>query len=261
MDDQVRRIWDGNAEVWARHQAAGYDVMRASYHNPAFFQFVGDLAGQLVLDAGCGAGITTREMARQGMSMVGVDIAPRMIELAREAEQREPLGIRYEEASLSDLSAFADATFDAALSTMVIMDCADYAGAAREICRVLKPGGLFAFTTLHPCFIHDIRGWEYDEAREAQALTIGPYLDERTVLATWRFAAAPASEDVKPFDTLYFNRTMSTYLNTLIDAGLTIAGVAEPAPTDEACREQPRLRKYQKIPHILCVKARKPAAD
>ncbi len=89
---------------------------------PSFFEFMGDLSGKTVLDAGCGEGHNTRLLARSGARMTGVDISERMIELARREEQSEALGIRYEVASFSDLSLFDDAAFDVVVSSMALMD-------------------------------------------------------------------------------------------------------------------------------------------
>ena len=63
--------------------------------------------------------------------MTGVDISPRMVELARQEEAREPLGIRYEVESSAELRSFADNSFDAAVSTMALMDTPDFPGVAR----------------------------------------------------------------------------------------------------------------------------------
>ncbi len=128
MEDEVRRRWDDNAEVWARHVRAGYDTYRELYNNPAFFDFVGDLSGQSVLDASCGEGFNTRLLAQCGAQVTGIDISARMIELAQAEEEREPLAIGYEIASVSDLSIFANETFDAVVSTMTLTDSADYEG-------------------------------------------------------------------------------------------------------------------------------------
>jgi len=258
LDDEVRRVWDGNAQVWARHQAAGYDVTRDLYHNPTFFRFVGDLTGKLVLDAGAGAGTTTREMVRRGMRVVGVDLSPKMIEEARDAEERDPLGIRYEVASIADMPWFADATFDAVLSTMVMMDCADYARAVAEGFRVLKPGGIFAYIVIHPCFAHDIHKWHRDEAGAVTGITVGTYLDQRQILDRWRFAAAPDTVEDEPFQGLYFHRTIATYVNTLTDAGFTQVRMDEPAAPDAAVATEPRMSKFRLFPHALSVKAIKP---
>src|SRR5262245_66583482 len=59
-----------------------------------FFRMVGALDGQRVLDLACGFGFYTRLFKQRGAAqVVGVDISPEMIRLARKQEQAEPLGI------------------------------------------------------------------------------------------------------------------------------------------------------------------------
>ena len=191
--------------------------------------------------------------------MTGVDISTKMIELARGEEKREPMGIRYEVASISDLSMFADETFDAVVSTMALMDCADYDVAVREFWRVLRPGGLLAFNICHPCFTNSLRGWERDENGEAVGIRLGDYFREGSYEERWRFSSAPESErqKVEPFTVIYFYRTLADFINPLCAAGFRIEAMIEPRPTDEACQVNPSLRKHQLIPQSLCVKARK----
>ncbi len=258
-DDEVARCWDGNAEVWARHVRAGYDTYRDLYHMPAFLEELGDLSGLEVLDAGCGEGRTARILARRGARMTAVDISEKMIELARAEEEREPLGIRYEAASMNEMSVFGDETFDAAVSVMALMDCADYEGAIREFWRVLKAEGMLAFNIVHPCFTTSVRGWERDESGEIVGIRLGDYFREGASKEQWRFGRASQSEEVEPFTVIYFLRTLSGLLNPLCAAGFRIERIAEPRPTEDACRKDPRLWKHRLIPHFLCVKARKEA--
>jgi len=258
-DDQVRRGWDEAAGSWARMVRAGYDTYRLLYNNPAFFEFVGDLEGQLVLDAGCGEGYNTRLFAQAGARMVGVDLAPQMIGEARAEEEREPLGIRYEVASVSDLRMFSDASFDAVVSTMALMDCDDYEGAVREFSRVLRPGGLLAFNICHPCFIFSDSQWEYDQQGRVLGLRIPPYFDRKPQGISWRFGAAPPEEPGEPFNVVYFYRTLCEYLNPLCENGFRLERVLEPRPSEEACQSDPRLRKHQLIPQTLCIRARRHA--
>jgi SAM-dependent methyltransferase len=150
---EVARHWDANAGPWAAEVRRGADVAREWLNNPAFLAFIGDLNGRRVLDAGCGEGYNTRILARRGARVTGVDISERMIELAREAERAERLGIRYERASYADLGPFADASFDAVVSFMALMDGPHFDRAMREAFRVLRPGGMVAFSITHPCFI------------------------------------------------------------------------------------------------------------
>jgi len=78
-------------------------------------------------------------------------LSERMIALATAEEGREPLGIRYVRASYADPGLFADATFDAVVSFMELMDGPRFDLAMREAFRVLRPGGLLAFSITHPC--------------------------------------------------------------------------------------------------------------
>jgi len=192
MDGDVAHWWDRNAEVWARHVRAGYDVYRNLYNNPAFFDFVGEISGKTVLDAGCGEGYNTRLLARQGARMTGVDLSEKMIAFARSEEERNPLGIRYEVASMSDLSVFPDESIDAVVSTMALMDCAGYEEAISEFWRVLRSDGLLAFNICHPCFTYSIRDWDYAESGEVRGVRLGcGYFEETVETERWWFGAAP----------------------------------------------------------------------
>jgi 2-polyprenyl-3-methyl-5-hydroxy-6-metoxy-1,4-benzoquinol methylase len=59
-EDQVAKYWDENSKLWAEHVRKGWDGYREYFNNPAFFEFLGDLGGKTVLDAGCGEGHNTR---------------------------------------------------------------------------------------------------------------------------------------------------------------------------------------------------------
>ena len=258
-DKDIERCWDSNADLWARHVRTGYDTYREHYNNPAFFEFAGDLKGLAVLDAGCGEGYNTRLFAGTGARMTGVDISSQLIESARTEERGEPLGIRYEVASMSNLACFEQETFDAVVSTMALMDCPDYEGAIRELRRVLRPGGLLVFSIVHPCFSYVIgRGWERDEDGNVVGVRIGDYFQERTLRDRWHFRSAPEAEceHEEPFETVYFHRTLMSVVNPLCAAGFRIEEILEPRATDEACSAEPRLLKHQLVPQTLYVKAR-----
>jgi SAM-dependent methyltransferase len=257
-DHDIAQCWDDNADVWTRHVRAGYDVYRDAMNNPAFLAFVGEVAGLDVLDAGCGEGYNTRLFAERGARMTGCDLSPKLIAHAREEEARAPLDIRYEVASMADLAPFADAGFDAVVSTMALMDCDCYEEAVQAFHRVLRPGGLLAYSILHPCFFHhNMREWERDEHGEITGIRLGSYFDGSTYTESWRFGAAPDADTVRPFTIVYTDRTLTQLLNPLSAAGFRLEGIEEPRPTLEACARDARLRKHRLIPHTLLVKARK----
>jgi ubiquinone/menaquinone biosynthesis C-methylase UbiE len=135
----VAAAWNRNAALWTEEVRSGFDFYRELYTFPAFLDFMPDIAGRRVIDLGCGEGSNTRRFAKLGGSMTGVDISAEMIARAWQREEEEPLGIAYHISSFSDLSSFADAQFDCALSTLALMDGPDLPAAIQACSRVLIP--------------------------------------------------------------------------------------------------------------------------
>ncbi len=261
-EEEVARHWDRNADLWADHVRRGWDAYREHFNNPAFFRFIGGRNGKRVLDAGCGEGYNTRLLARSGARMIGVDISPRMIELARQEEEREPLGICYEVASFCDLSLFDDASFDIVVSSLALMDSPDFKGAVEEIFGVLHPGGELIFSITHPCFSTKGHGWIRDEQGNCIKFTVSDYFNDKPVVLHWRFSKAPVKEDVTPFLVPRFPKTLSEYLNALIGAGFALKEIEEPRPSKEACKEHPWLQRWRDhAAEYLYVRAIKPSGS
>ncbi len=244
-EEEVARYWNENADSWTEQVRDGWDVYREYFNNPAFLKFIGNLGGRTVLDAGCGEGYNTRILARSGAQMVGVDISQRLVELARQEEQKEPLGIGYEVASFSKLSLFDDATFNTVISFVALMDGPDYEGALREIFRVLRKKGKLFFSITHPCFITKGLGWIQDEDGNPIKITVSDYFEQQSWLDYWRFSKSLAPKDIKHFVVPRFPRTLSDYLNGLIKAGFVLKRIKEPRPSQEMCEKHPWLQKWR----------------
>jgi SAM-dependent methyltransferase len=259
-ESEVAANWDRNAAVWADQVRDGWDIFRVHWNNPAFLEFVGDLSGKTVLDAGCGEGNNTRIFARRGARMTGADLSAKMIELARAEEAREPLGIRYERASYTDLSDFAAESFDAVVSTMALMDGPDFPAAMREIARVLRPGGTLAYSILHPCFATKGMGWVNDDSGRAVKFTVADYFNSEPFVEYWKFGHAPNNADVEAFGVPRFDRTLADYINPTIAAGLRLEKICEPRAPESACALYPEaFTKFRDhIPWFFYVRASKP---
>jgi ubiquinone/menaquinone biosynthesis C-methylase UbiE len=256
---KVTKYWDGNADLWTDHVRQGWDTYREYLNNPAFLKFIGNLKGKKVLDAGCGEGYNTRILARKGARVVGVDISSKMIRHARQTERRGSLGIRYEVTSFSNLSLSEDVSFDTVVSTMALMDGPDYAGAIKEFFRVLRPHGDLFFSITHPCFMTRGFGWVANEKDEPVKLTVSDYFRRRPYVERWHFSQLPDEEKVKSFAVPSFPRTLSDYLNTLIETGFVLKRIHEPRPSAKTCRQYPWLKKWRDIAALFFyVHAEKP---
>ena len=105
--------------------------------------------GDRWLDLACGTGAIAERAAEQGAAVTGLDLAPALIETARERARERGLSIEY---VVGDCEAtpFDDASFDKASSTVGIMFAPDHEASARELARVTRPGGQIVLANWTP---------------------------------------------------------------------------------------------------------------
>lgn len=106
----------------------------------ALLDLLGPVAGLRVLDVACGHGRISRELARRGAEVAGIDISAALISKAREAEQNEPLGIRYVHADVTVQGAFGEGGFGAATCNFGLSDIDDLDAAITAVSGALRPG-------------------------------------------------------------------------------------------------------------------------
>jgi SAM-dependent methyltransferase len=113
-----------------------------SWIRPAFAK-LGPLAGKRALDYGCGHGMAAVVMARQGASVSAFDLSDDYLTEARRRAQANGVQIEFQPADAHRLP-FPNETFDAIWGNAILHHL-DLTVAAREIQRVLRPGGVAVF--------------------------------------------------------------------------------------------------------------------
>ncbi|MHC5061466.1 MAG: class I SAM-dependent methyltransferase [Planctomycetota bacterium] len=237
----------------------GCDIYRDHLNTPAFLSMLPVVKGLKGLDIGCGEGHNTRKVAELGARMSAIDISGVFIKHAKETEEKEPLGIEYEVASAIELP-FDDEAFDFAVATMSFMDIPETDKAIKEAWRILKQGGFFQFSILHPCFFTPKWEWIRDENGKQIALKCGDYFKElKGGVGTWIFSTVPEEirDKVPKFKTPYFFLTLSNWLNLLINAGFVLEYFAEPTADDETIKQVPHLADTQIVAYFLIIRCRK----
>jgi SAM-dependent methyltransferase len=105
--------------------------------------------GMRVLDVACGTGNLALPAARLGAVVTGVDIAPNLIEQARENAKREGLTVQFDEGDAENLP-YDDASFDAVITMFGAMFTPRPDVTAAELKRVVRPGGIIAMANWTP---------------------------------------------------------------------------------------------------------------
>jgi SAM-dependent methyltransferase len=101
------------------------------------------------LDTACGTGAVAFLAAERGATVTGMDLAPVLVDRARELAAERGLDITFDVGDAEAMS-YADASFDAVSSTCGVMFAPDHEAVASELARVIRPGGRLALACWMP---------------------------------------------------------------------------------------------------------------
>ena len=206
----------------------------------------GEITDAVICDLACGQGVIARDLALCGAFVTGIDISERLLTLARSQPVASPHAISWRQDDAQVGRTLADASFDGVVCNMALMDIPDLAAALRTIACILRPGGWFVCSITHPCVQAPHSSWvtrpDGTTARES-----GDYFAE----GFWRPEGAPGVRGRVGAH----HRTLSSYLNALVDAGLTLEHTEEPPATTALVAKTPG---YRSLPPALLLRCRKP---
>lgn len=212
---------------------------------PVLLGLIGNVEDKSICDLACGQGIIARQLAQKGARVTGVDIAEKLLAIAQRYEDREPWGIAYLHDDVQTLAILEDASFDGVLCNMSLMDVADIAAAFRSIRRILRTGGWFVFSITHPCFQTPGSTWMESESGTVSRV-VNNYFNER-------FWYSENASGVRGQVGAY-HCMLSTYLNTLIEAGLSLERIVEPQAIGNVAERVPGNKEVPAALVVLCRK-------
>jgi SAM-dependent methyltransferase len=253
---------------------AGYSQLPRSvaglsqvYEWPAFQRLLPPLQGKRVLDLGCGLGNFAREaVARGARQVIAVDLSERMLAEARarggnaaityvqsSLEAFEPEATGFDlvepEATGFDLVEPEATGFDLVVSMLALHYVADYKLIIRRIARWLAPGGRLAISVEHPIYTASgTPAWHLGPDGKWAHWPVDRYRDEGERRTHWFVD-----------DVVKYHRTVETYVNTLLEAGLSLVRLEEPeAETAAQLAEHPEWREERRRPPFLLLAADRP---
>ncbi|WP_140720406.1 bifunctional 2-polyprenyl-6-hydroxyphenol methylase/3-demethylubiquinol 3-O-methyltransferase UbiG [Pseudomonas sp. Hp2] len=170
--------------------------------NPVRLQYVAGrvaLPGARVLDVGCGGGLLSEALARQGAQVTAIDLAPELVKVARLHGLESGVQVDYRVQAVEELAAAEPASFDAITCMEMLEHVPDPTSIVDACAHLLKPGGRLFLSTINrtpAAFALAVVGAEY----VARLLPKGTHRYQDFIkpaeLASWLRQAGLQLEDV-----------------------------------------------------------------
>ncbi len=213
-----RQEWDGYADEYqATHGEFLRDVgflwgPEGIYEDDA--QVLGEVAGRDVLEVGCGAAQCARWLTGRGARSVGLDLSARQLQHSRRLDESSGVSVPVVLGTATALP-FQDASFDVVFSAFGALQFVhDAARAVVEAARVLRPGGVFAFSVTHP-----VRWTMPDDPTSAGLVVTSSYWDRTPYVEEDEEGRATYVEH---------HRTLGDWVGLLSHAGFRLEALLEP---------------------------------
>lgn len=228
---------------------AGYVTLARQVHGldgavewPVLSAMIPEVAGQRVVDLGCGFGWFGRWAAENGAaSVLGVDVSTKMLERAK-AETTSSV-VEYRCVDLDLLELDADSC-DIVFSSLTLHYVRHLDRLLSMLARSIAPEGSLVFSVEHPIYSAPATQ-DFETSDNGDRIwPLDNYLVEGERVTSW-FVDGVVKE----------HRTVATYVNTVINAGFTLDRIVEWGPTAKEVEAHPETADDRHRPWFLLVRA------
>lgn len=156
FSDIAHRWWDPQGAMRPLHEL-----------NPlrlAWIDRQAPLAGQRVLDVGCGGGVLAEAMARKGAQVRGIDLAAKLLKVAELHALESGVQVEYRQMSAEELAPQEPGRYDVVTCMEMLEHVPDPASVVKACATLVRPGGWVFFSTINrnpKSFLFAIVGAEY----------------------------------------------------------------------------------------------------
>ncbi|WP_244556659.1 class I SAM-dependent DNA methyltransferase [Enterovibrio nigricans] len=213
------------------------NIYNAQLERPTLQSMLDAIEGKDIIDLGCGSGIYAEYfLAHHARSVTCIDFSDDMVAIVKRKFGDKVHA--YQQDLSKGLPKEPNASFDLAVSPLVLHYIEDLNGVFKDVHRVLKPGGYLAFSTHHPF-------------ADFECTTTGNYFDRELVREEWNTVG-------EPVQVAFYRRSLAEITDAITDAGFTITQISEGKIAKEAkliCEETyERLRNQPNFIFFKCKK-------
>lgn len=226
--DLNRRSWN---RLSAGYQARHRIPVTSAHYGPWAplendLRLLGDVAGQRILEVGCGGGQCSIAFALQGAAAAGIDLSDAQLDFARRLAAEYGAAVHFVQGTAEDLGAFASAAWDVVFSAYAFQYLADMPRCLAECSRVLRPGGRLVCSLDHP-----FRDCFFEEADDEMVIYAARSYFDRAPMH-WRWNGTADGEPMQSY-----HHTIAQWIAMLTAAGFQLRRLLEPEPPQEMLDE------------------------
>lgn len=226
------------------------------YHQAAAIPAVLDLLdpqrGEEILDVGSGQGVLAPHIAERGARYTGIELSPRLVEIARRRHRSNGRFLVGDARSLGAVAGLSPHGYDAAVFLLSIQDMDPLEPIFASVDWALRPASRVVLLMTHPAFRQPRHaGWGFDEGRKLVYRRVDAYLSELAV----------PMKSIGDARTVAFHRPIATYVNALASVGFAVDAMVELPDLPVGLRppgRRPADRADGEIPLFLGLRARRP---
>lgn len=232
------------ASFWDKRAGENGEPYKRFVVDPILFRLVGDFKGLDVLELGCGNGYLARKFIEQGTkSLVLADISKYCLENAKNKFSDERISYLEQDMTLS-WRIKAD-SIDVVYSNMMLNEVENIVTPTAEAYRVLRPGGTFVFSVIHPAWDLWVFAQEKVGQKSSKMKNSKAYFDRGMMSYVMG----------GKYDVEHYHHTIGDYFASLVKTAFIVSDLIEPEFSPSFVNEYPNFGEYHDHPVGLIFKA------
>ena len=239
------------AEYWNKRSGSKGEVYKRYVLDPIMFRLVHSFTNKTVLDLGTGNGYLVQNFIRKKVKrLILIDSSKYNLEFAK--QQSTDKRIEYLEQDATKKWKVDSQSIDIIYSNMMLNEVANIKTPIAESFRVLKKNGVFIFSVVHPSWDLFIFAQGKAGKKSKKIRGLGNYFRRgyaKFIMGTGSITRPDLTEEYnQEFEVEHYQRPLSDYFNTLVDAGFKVNKIVEPKLTKTLLQKNPRFKEYEDHP-------------